>query len=642
MFSMKTWDEEACDETTLRFASELAKKFFARVGDEAHLSALIDERRFDDLLKLDPPFSRGAEFYRGVASGLGLLKKLPCLPLPTDAKRSAVEKFLSGEAKCRETNLIFNLWKRGEFQFSPVVESILHATQRKIQRVVGTVPSVNNVRFRFSPGGASTSTKKKDSEIRNLIANMNHCSEELASDPLLGEILQSVPLLSSFFIEEDGSVDSFQLSVHRSRLDFVPKDASTDRIITIEPDMNKFVQNGYGDHLRNCSKRAGIDLSDQSRNQELARIGSITNGVATVDLTNASGLLSLGLIEHTWPPEWFDILMSIRSGYTSYDTFTFHMAAYAGMGNGTTFPVESITFFCIAEAVVDHLGLVGPVSVYGDDIIIPSAAYSLLKHVLHCLGLSVNEKKSFVDGPFRESCGCDWYLGFSVRPAYLRGNVSYRRLYLLHNHYYRLGDFEAATWFLDFIPDAFRTYGPDGYGDGHLLGDWSGKVYYHRTDHKVLSRKCCCESLGLPHGSECYTIKTSSTRTSMYSFETYSYRSRNKFYVSKADKILPSYTVYAQASSARVNLVYGDIRMPGSTKFVSLINDMIGIKTRSVTDAEYTSLRLYGNRTKAKPLWHELPPDSSVWVIGTPMPGAHGSRRHTVCTFDRPSRLLCE
>lgn len=640
MFSMKTWDEEASDETTLKFASELARKFFARMGSEDRCIRHLKDADYLGLLQLSPDVSSGAEVYRNHVAGIGMLKKLPCLPLGINPKSAAVEKFLQGEAKCRETNLLFNLWKRGEFQFHPVVESILHASQRKIREIVGEVPDVKDVRFRFSPGGASTSTKKKDSEIRNLIANLNHCSEELLSDPLLGEVLKTVPLLSSFLIEEDSCPDSFLVSVHRSRLDFVPKDASTDRIITVEPDLNKFVQNGYGDVLRLRAKRAGIDLSDQSRNRELARIGSLNNSIATVDLSNASGLLALGLIEHLWPPEWFELLMSIRSGYTTYGDFLFHMAAYAGMGNGTTFPVESITFYAIAMSVVEHGGIIGPVSAYGDDLIIPSRSYSLLDRVFVALGLEVNAKKSFVDGPFRESCGSDWFSGYSVRPAFLRGNVSYRRLFLLHNHYYRLGDFEAAGWFLDFIPQDFRIFGPDGYGDGHLLGDWSGKVYYHETETTTLRSNCVCDKIGVPHGSECYKKKRVRSRTSMYAFETYSYRSRKKFYVSKVDFIIPSYTVYARSNGFRLTEYSGAATISGRGRLATQIDNSFGIKEPSVTDCRYTSLRFHGNGPKGKPLWHELPPDSSAWVIGTPMPGAHGCRRHTVCTFERPTRLL--
>jgi len=629
MFSMKTWDEETSDETTVRFASEIAKKFFARMGPEDVYSTFVDNRRFDSILESNPSIFTEPEVYRNFVGGLGLLKKLPCLPLNSEPRLSAVKKFLSGEVGCRETNRIFNLWKRGEFQFRPAVESILHAAQRKICKIVGPVPHPSQVRYRFSPGGASTSTKKKDSEIRNLIANLNHCSEELASDPLLGEILQTVPGLLSFLSESSGSSDSFLCTVHRSRLDFVPKDASTDRIITVEPDLNKFVQNGYGDYLRLMCKRSGIDLSDQTRNGELARIGSITNGIATVDLSNASGLLSLGLIEHLWPCEWFELLMSIRSGYTAYDGFIFHMEAYAGMGNGTTFPVESITFHALSEAVCDFLGLVGPVSTYGDDIIVPSDAVPMLVSVFRDLGLSVNAEKSFWDGPFRESCGQDWFLGFSVRPAFLRGNVSFRRLYLLHNHYYRLGDFEAAGWFLDYIPEHFRTFGPDGYGDGHLLGTWRGEVYYHESEEILLARRCVCEKLGLDHGSECYTKKRVKTRTSMYKFRTYGYGSRKYFYVSKADYLIPSYTIYMGASS--VNTTRSPSWLKGSDlqKFIDKNLGVRDVVVESVLASSFSSRR--------KLRRNELPPDSSVWAIGTPMPGTQGCRRLTVCTFERPS-----
>ena len=75
MFSMKTWDGEACDETTLKLASELAKKFFARLGPDEHYSALVDLRRFDVLLDTDPTIFTNAEAYRHFVAGVGLLKK---------------------------------------------------------------------------------------------------------------------------------------------------------------------------------------------------------------------------------------------------------------------------------------------------------------------------------------------------------------------------------------------------------------------------------------------------------------------------------------------------------------------------------------------------------------------------------------
>lgn len=290
MVHFESWDSEISDDTTLRLSSDLAKLFFARLGEEGQqLSAMLDRREFAALLSTTPGFAANAESYRNYRAGMGMLEKLPSLPLGVDKELVAAEKFLLGEAACRETNYLFNLWSRGDFQFVPRVERILHATQRKIQRIVGDVPEPSQVPFRFSPGGASTSTKKKDSEIRTLIANASHCSEELACDQdLLGSILATVPLLFSWLKAPSGDTDSCLLSVTRTRLDFVPKNAKTHRVITVEPDMNKFVQNGYGDTLRMRAKRSGIDLSDQSRNAELARLGSLNDRIATVDLTNAS------------------------------------------------------------------------------------------------------------------------------------------------------------------------------------------------------------------------------------------------------------------------------------------------------------------------------------------------------------------
>lgn len=652
MFSMKTWDEEANDETTLRFASEIAKKFFARVDPLHPCISSLNRGDFRDVLDFRPPFTDGPEAYRNHAAAVGLVKKLPCLPLGSDPKLSAIVKFLSGESECRETNYLFNLWKRGEFQFRPVVERILHSTQRKIQDIVGSVPDIESVRFRFSPGGASTKTKKHRSDIRSLMAEIGFCSEELIGTELLGSILATTPGLSSFLTDDGESTGSFLMEIHRSRLDFVRKDASTDRIITVEPPMNKFVQNGYGDYLRQCCKRSGIDLSDQTRNQELARIGSITDGLATVDLSNASGLMALGLIEHLWSPEWFDLLMTIRSGYTTYGNTTFHMQSYAGMGNGTTFPVESITFFCLATSVCEELHLIGPVSAYGDDIIIPVSAYPLLCSVFNALGFSINLDKSFASGPFRESCGSDWYSGYLVRPAFLRGNISYRRLYLLHNHYYRLGDFEAANWFLDFIPPPHRIFGPDGYGDGHLLGRWDGKVYYHKVTSLVLRQNCICKHLGVPHGSECYKKVTLREKTSQYTFETYGDRVSHNFMRSKVDWLLPAYSVYMSSPSS-ASEVFGMIH---HTRFKISGTDILhtitpgGASMRIITPQYIRQLarsfrytmdeikdRRGGSKLPPRPRWFDMPPDSSIWVKGTPMPGSRGVSRVRVCVFDHPS-----
>jgi hypothetical protein len=137
------------------------------------------------------------------------------------------------------------------------------------------------------------------------------------------------------------------------------------------------------------------------------------------------------------------------------------------MGNGFTFELESLIFFAIASCSCDA----GIVSVYGDDIIVPSQyATDVMKNLEMC-GFSLNWDKSFIDGPFRESCGGDYFEGFDIRPVYVTGLLSIKELYRLHNFFYTKGEHRLVSILVDYIPRKFRLYGPEGFGDGHLFGD---------------------------------------------------------------------------------------------------------------------------------------------------------------------------
>ena len=141
-----------------------------------------------------------------------------------------------------------------------------------------------------------------------------HCSEDLQQDePKLVELLETLPHLVDVHL--DAEMLS-QLTIVTGRLDFVLKNAKTKRAITVEPDLNKIVQTAYGDYMRCVLKRSGIDLSDDQRQSELARVGSITEGIATLDLSNASGLISLGLILDQFPEPWLDVILWYRDWET--------------------------------------------------------------------------------------------------------------------------------------------------------------------------------------------------------------------------------------------------------------------------------------------------------------------------------------
>lgn len=200
----------------------------------------------------------------------------------------------------------------------------------------------------------------------------------------------------------------------------VPKDTTIDRVACKEPDINMFLQKGVGDFIRRKLRMNGIDLNDQTRNQELARMGSISGDLATVDLSSASDSVTTELVHAFLPPLWSSLLDDIRSPVTRVRGEDHVNEMYSSMGNGFTFELESLLFWAVARAVCYVTNVSGTVSVYGDDLILPSDAYHDLEWVFRILGFKVNPEKSFWSGPFRESCGGHYHNGHDITPFYLR------------------------------------------------------------------------------------------------------------------------------------------------------------------------------------------------------------------------------
>jgi len=223
----------------------------------------------------------------------------------------------------------------------------------------------------------------------------------------------------------------------------VPKDTSSRRTITAEPLIGQYIQQGLNTVLREEISRCRVlrqclSLSDQSINQKLALEGSRSGVWATLDLSKASDLLGLTLVETVFGhvPEFLRHMLISRSPEAT-DGSKFHrLRKYAGMGNATTFPVQSVVFAVIAiAAILDTMGMTPTwkrvlrasrlVRVYGDDIIVPSSLASQVGCMLESLGLRMNNRKSFWTGRFRESCGLDAFMGVDVTPVYLRTNMDF-------------------------------------------------------------------------------------------------------------------------------------------------------------------------------------------------------------------------
>jgi hypothetical protein len=92
--------------------------------------------------------------------------------------------------------------------------------------------------------------------------------------------------------------------------------------------------------------------------------------------------------------------------------------------------LESLIFYAIAKAAQEYVrqNVVGPISrhtvnTYGDDIICPKYSSTLTIKLLKICGFETNEKKSFTEGPFRESCGGHFFNGIDISPFYIRKPV---------------------------------------------------------------------------------------------------------------------------------------------------------------------------------------------------------------------------
>jgi hypothetical protein len=225
-----------------------------------------------------------------------------------------------------------------------------------------------------------------------------------------------------------------------SRFSFVPKDDSTSRLIAIEPSLNMFYQLGLGRLLEErLVSFFGLDITSQPQiNMEAARFGSVTDELATLDLSDASDSLGLPMLEWALPEPFMRLLRLLRSpfGNLSGEQLELHMVST--MGNGFTFPLETLVFSCVVVACIKSFGfkpvrpymtrpallepnqLLGYWGVFGDDIICHKRVALRVTRLLDLLGFRVNSDKSFVEGVFRESCGRDYFRGHDVRGVYIK------------------------------------------------------------------------------------------------------------------------------------------------------------------------------------------------------------------------------
>jgi len=398
---------------TIFIASEFLRVLDCPAARE--VERLLVQKEYDTLLNLElqdfVTDSTPEDEYRDTLLALSLLKKMPFRHPNLDPEKVGQQKFVEAELRCRETN---------ELLVSPPIGSgisaILMHAQDVICEVLGEF-SYDELVSKCKPGRRAAVNARGD-----LAHSVNHMAEMSFADPtgLLRCLLYDiVSMRGTALVEAVGS-----------ELGFVPKNGKTHRTVCIEPSLNMFVQQGLGEMIRDRLLVIGIDLTDQFHNQWLASLGAMPNtfSFSTLDLSSASDMIAWMLVRILFArlPEWLKWLSASRCQFTlTPDGRRLCLAKVSSMGNGFTFPLESLVFYSLTMAMARVNGNADcldrhNLAIYGDDIVVPSEIAEQTIQVLEMFGFQINKEKSHVHGQYRESCGIHCLNHTKVRPLYLR------------------------------------------------------------------------------------------------------------------------------------------------------------------------------------------------------------------------------
>jgi hypothetical protein len=482
---------------------------------------------------------------------VALLKKFPFRPSesPFDRRGTAIDKWLNAEIKCEETNERLGSLRKEE------LPQFIWRAKELIFRVLGELTAKKLMYILDSgnhgPGSTLSSNGNRVTEYYKYL-DLPYTVTESAKPYAYAAISQSPRWLE--FLESSGrrkevppphasrAYRELQILnecvevVDSDKVTFVPKDVKTDRPIAVGASLNIFLQLGVKTYLERRLALFGVDLTDQQRNQDLAFAGSKfsfvdgsvnENQFSTIDLASASDTISNELVKLLLPPEWYAFLDDLRHKSGVVDGELFIYEKFSAMGNGFTFPLESLIFWAVSKAAIEVQGYtchVRDIAVFGDDIIVRfKHAQSVIQALTWC-GFEVNKEKSFLDGYFKESCGADYFKGYNVRPFYLKREViTHADIYHICNSITLIGRISGYcpglcslyNYCLGLIPKAKRRFTPlSQSGESGLMvpfsfmSDIGLRPYLHNSESQHLrSRRLLCRSDS--YLQSCYWIDTS-------------------------------------------------------------------------------------------------------------------------------------
>jgi len=266
----------------------------------------------------------------------------------------------------------------------------------------------------------------------------------------------------------------------------VPKTLKAPRIIAIEPTCMQYMQQAVLGLMLDRLKeddflRSVIGITDQEPNRRMAREGSLSGDLATLDLSEASDRVSNQHVLNLFDgyPLLLEAIQSTRSRKADVPGFgVLRLAKFASMGSALCFPIESMVFLTIiflgierelsvplsSETVINRFRQ--QVRVFGDDLIVPRDYVLSVVDELCTFGYKVNTSKSFWTGRFRESCGREYFDGHDVSIVKVRQVLPTRRqdatgviaAVSLRNQFYWSGLWKSAAFMDTYIRSVIRHF----------------------------------------------------------------------------------------------------------------------------------------------------------------------------------------
>ncbi|DAD51534.1 RNA-directed RNA polymerase [ssRNA phage Gerhypos.1_48] len=374
-------------------------------------------------LAIDSKHYQTASSFRSDYLVVEFLSKWKGLNTGLDLEAEALKGFTSSEEQCKATNQRIIESRSGPID--QALSSIISMAKRKISRLVGVFDwSVVHRGYGWGNGATASIPRRRaflDTKMCEVPFSCTPSARSLFAHVVGTDLHWSASILGV----DIGSIagpyclldDSFLLQ-EESIIDLVPKNAKTHRVIAKEATANGFLQKGFGLYFRNRLKRVGVNLDDQSLNQDAAR-RAYGEGLATIDKKAASDTVSKELVYELFPLDWAFALDSVRSRRAILpDGTSITLQKWSSMGNGYTFELESIIFWALASSVMEWSNVHGTLCVYGDDVVLPSSCANLYVGVLAFAGFTVNLEKTHIEGCFFESCGKHYFKGEDVTPVY--------------------------------------------------------------------------------------------------------------------------------------------------------------------------------------------------------------------------------